>query len=363
MNRNKYARSRSAAFTLVELLVVITIIGMLVGLLLPAVQSAREAGRRAQCMNNQKNIALAAMNFESAKGYFPGYLNGLSLGYGTPVLNPSTGIVETPVLTDPVSWVVTLLPYLDRRDVHDQYKNLLAGGGGPAISEFASLSLSILQCPSDPPEGAGPNLSYVVNRGINGQDRTPAFGVCFDLSDTTVGNSKVSIDYVSAHDGTSTTLLLSESILTPGGIDPTDPATSLPHLELLAADGTTTYSYRPISKWFDTGFTSLTWKGGDSTNVDGTDCASRGELSLGFEWGAIIASETAGNPASVSQVVNSRHGGIMIASFCDGHQSQINEEMNTNTFKHLMTPDSAAAGAALGGVPPGPAGILSESDM
>src|SRR5439155_19246117 len=64
-------RARRRAFTLVEMLVVISIIAVLAALLLPAVNMAREAGRRASCSNSMRNLALAAQQFDSAKGYYP----------------------------------------------------------------------------------------------------------------------------------------------------------------------------------------------------------------------------------------------------------------------------------------------------
>ncbi len=93
-----------------ELLVVITIIGILIGLLLPAVQSARESGRRTQCANNLKQLTLGARQHETAHTYFPtgGWANTWS---GDP--NYGTG------QTQPGGWTYNILPFIEQQPVHD----------------------------------------------------------------------------------------------------------------------------------------------------------------------------------------------------------------------------------------------------
>ncbi|HTN74437.1 MAG TPA: DUF1559 domain-containing protein, partial [Pirellulaceae bacterium] len=101
------ARTHAYGFTLVELLVVIAIIGILVALLLPAVQAAREAARRMQCMNNLKQLGLAAHNFHSAHGKLPpGFLGPV------PAQDNIGGDQCIGVLA-------FLLPYLEQQAVYD----------------------------------------------------------------------------------------------------------------------------------------------------------------------------------------------------------------------------------------------------
>jgi prepilin-type N-terminal cleavage/methylation domain-containing protein/prepilin-type processing-associated H-X9-DG protein len=106
LNCKKFRHSHGTiqGFTLVELLVVIAIIGVLVALLLPAVQAAREAARRAQCQSTIKNIALAALNYESAKNELP------------------TGFVSQPVDTEAWSWSTLMLPYLEQQAIYDRLR-------------------------------------------------------------------------------------------------------------------------------------------------------------------------------------------------------------------------------------------------
>ena len=111
MHQRSFGRSRG--FTLVELLVVIAIIGILVGLLLPAVQAAREAARRMQCSNNIKQIALAALNYESTYKRLP------SIMCGTGAIHPST--IHGPGQRFSFSAHYALLPYIEQAPLYSAF--------------------------------------------------------------------------------------------------------------------------------------------------------------------------------------------------------------------------------------------------
>lgn len=128
----------SQGFTLVELLVVIAIIGVLVALLLPAVQAAREAARRSQCMNNQRQLGLAALNYETAKKEFPpGRGKGLKPG-GNPA-NPDDYFVQWGHLS-------LILPYMEAGNAY----NLIDYTQATSTSPARLIKFDFLLCPTDP---------------------------------------------------------------------------------------------------------------------------------------------------------------------------------------------------------------------
>lgn len=138
------AISRRRGFTLVELLVVITIIGMLVALLLPAVQAAREAARNVSCKNNMRQLVLAAQNFESQKKRFPGYANPLPAG---------TAFRK-------VGWTVEMLTELEQAGLYEEWRD-------PTIPIPEAPFLALLHCPSKgSPDKEGPRSSYAINVGF-----------------------------------------------------------------------------------------------------------------------------------------------------------------------------------------------------
>jgi len=110
-------RRAPRAFTLVELLVVIAIIGVLVALLLPAVQAAREAARRMNCQSNQKNFALAVLNFENAKKKLPA-----AMGKSAFVVGRSGASSFEPYQSEQLSWIVHVLPYMELQSLYSQFK-------------------------------------------------------------------------------------------------------------------------------------------------------------------------------------------------------------------------------------------------
>lgn len=123
--------SKTFGFTLVELLVVIAIIGILIALLLPAVQAAREAARRTQCSNNFKQLGLAALNFEQAHGHFPA----------------SSWDKEEPYR----GYWSYLLPYLEQTTVADLY-DTTANWYDAKNATAIQIELAVLRCPTAPSE-------------------------------------------------------------------------------------------------------------------------------------------------------------------------------------------------------------------
>lgn len=144
-------------FTLVELLVVIAIIGTLIGLLLPAVFSAMQAARRAQCLNNIKQIALGMLNYESSQKQFP--LNwGVVPSIGTPIQSGTDA-----AKAKGVSWLSLILPYIDEGPLYQMiYVGQVPPGGGLGFtlgdrdmargfdsSKAAQTPVNTFICPSD----------------------------------------------------------------------------------------------------------------------------------------------------------------------------------------------------------------------
>ena len=141
-NRHRFA------FTLVELLVVIAIIGVLVALLLPAVQAAREAARRIQCRNHLKNITLAMLNHESTHGILPsGGWRGDTIGDP----DRGTGVGQ------PGSWIFSTLPYIEQQALYDLGAGLSLADKVDAFKRRDEIPISFFNCPSRRTGGPYPN--------------------------------------------------------------------------------------------------------------------------------------------------------------------------------------------------------------
>ncbi len=126
-------------FTLVELLIVITIIGVLVALLMPAVNNARESGRRAVCQNNLHQMALGCVQLESKYGYFPGGGWGWQCGG-----EPDRGYGAQ----QPGGWLYNILPFIDQNDLHDMGKGVPDATRRQKALLQAQTPVSVFVCPT-----------------------------------------------------------------------------------------------------------------------------------------------------------------------------------------------------------------------
>ncbi len=277
----KISRARGA-FTLVELLVVIAIIGVLMGLLLPAVQSAREAGRRVTCSNNLYQIGLATSRFNDTSGFIPGWRNTLYIS--------GTFIVP--------SWPVMILPFMERKDIYNAIVGSLFN------SPPASPYLAFYTCPSTPPDSTSTaTLAYAGNCG-SGSNAYRFDGVMLDTSGTVNATNRMSLDDVSSGDGTGSTLSLSEKC----------------------------GSFFPQGLW--------------DVRLSAFSFSPAGAPAFGIWAGSvppkIINNVTAALPGYYSQP-SSNHPGGAVVTFCDGHTIFLKDSLPYYVYSQLLTSNHALA--------------------
>ena len=318
--------SRKKAFTLVELLVVISIIGMLMSLLLPAVQSAREAGRANTCRANLKNLVLAMTQFDQSQNRLPGFINRVGA-------DPDKGNYELRA-----SWVVMLLPYLENADIWDAWNQK----HDPLVT-----SSPLFDCPSDPKEFLGePTLSYVVNTGqhvdtsVGGEtnDVRAGNGLFFDRCqlepDPGPGRLiNMSMAYVETGDGATNTMMISENLHTlfwafdDQGFAPSSAG------GLARAEASFEEESVLLDRQYYFGFF---WRNDPSSLT-----APFGSASISV--GRINATRQLPSPERMEDLApyygypSSNHPGGVHVAFCGNSVRQITEQIDEVTYRQLMT--------------------------
>jgi prepilin-type N-terminal cleavage/methylation domain-containing protein len=307
-------------FTLVELLVVIAIIGTLVGLLLPAVQSAREAARRSQCSNQIKQLALGCLNFESTRKRLPA-ANDRDNG------------------SEGWSWITHILPTIEETNLY----NTLASANTTSGSRFAtawgsstaaaqnSTVLANLVCPSS--TNTNPNAgSYAVSnyKGVAGQR----------MVSTGSAGTPGTADSRAANGGG----VLTQQAWQPLPSGASSGSVSLAGLDLREVQGgdgmskTAMIAESAIAESSGGGSVG-SWSRGLSAFVVANNATSQG-----LQWGRVATGGTANNANGADLGPSSFHaGGIVLHGFADGHVGSFTENLGSTLINNLYSRNGGSA--------------------
>lgn len=319
--------SRNRGFTLVELLVVIAIIGILVGLLLPAVQSAREAGRRTECINNMRQLALAMINIDTQQK-LPGYVNSLEDVTSTKANGHYT-------VGRRASWLVMLFPYMDNGAVWDVWSKEF----NPAPSQDRLVKfIGNLTCASDAPDTpSDPWTNYVCNAGQAFSDSTRG------NSNSPAGLSAVNTEY-SANGVFFDSNRNPNPMITPSGaIDGREghPAIQSRLSNIIDGQTKTLMLSENEKAWYwayndsnikDTKHAfGFVWSNEPTAvqRINGTQASGVVPLDSMADY-CLLANESYGWPSSL-------HPGGVNAAFCDGHVVFMPETVEPTVYAQFMT--------------------------